>query len=254
MKKLWKNQSKSFNLANISNPQNSGLIHMQDLTTQKKALRERIKSNNSDRHALMIEALKMCGVEDAERFIVKGLPQSELFMSEVIARLHRLYLPEPENTFKTVLDVGPQNFAGTALLHSIHGKYSFNRLKLGITALDITDTFELLKDIIAPNVEFLVQDIFDIKQRSWDTVICSHVIEHVPNPQGFVRQLQSLAKDFVIVGCPWNEDPLVTRTHINTLKKDFMLEVGARDLEIFTNYCWGKDREVCLFWLPGLAK
>jgi hypothetical protein len=79
MRKLWKNQFKSFNLANISNPQNSGLIYMQDLTTQKKALRERIKSNNSDRHALMVEALKMCGVEDAERFIVKGLPHFQKY-------------------------------------------------------------------------------------------------------------------------------------------------------------------------------
>lgn len=219
-----------------------------------KDLLEKISANRLERLELMSEALHKCGVEDAERFIDKALPQSKLFMTEVLPVLHRLYLPEPSGITKTVLDVGPQNFAGTELLSSIHSKKSFNRLKLEVTALDITDAFALFKEVISPDTEFLVKNIYDIHDRSWDAIICSHVIEHVPEPEKFVRRLQELSNDYVIIGCPWSEDPLVTRTHINTIKRDFINKVGGRDLEIFTNYSWGKDREVCLFWLPGLAK
>lgn len=123
-----------------------------------------------------------------------------------------------------------------------------------MSAVDITNNFGLLKELIAPNIEFLIKDIFDIKDRTWDFCIASHVIEHVPNPLQFVRQLQALANDFVIVACPWVEDPLVTPGHINTITKSLVREMGARNLKIFTNYSWGKNREVCTFWLPGQSK
>ena len=35
--------------------------------------------------------------------------------------------------------------------------------------------------------------------------------------------------------------------------RGFVRELGARDLRIFTSYTWGKEREVCLFWLDGTA-
>jgi hypothetical protein len=46
----------------------------------------------------------------------------------------------------------------------------------------------------------------------------------------------------------------VTRSHINTVDKQFVPSMGGRDLQIFTNYGWGTSREVCTFWLPGRAR
>ena len=206
-----------------------------------------IREHNQQRQKLMLEALSLSGVEDGYRFISKGIPQSQLFMLELIPVLHELYISEPEGARKAILDVGPQNFAGTALLRDLHRDNSFNRLKLDVTALDIVDEFDLFREIIAPGLEFLHQDIFDINNRAWDTVICSHVIEHVPEPLEFLKQLQTLARDYVMVACPWNENPLVTNSHINTIDKSFIVESGARNLKIYTNYCWGKTCEVCMF-------
>lgn len=136
-------------------------------------------------------------------------------------------------------------------MSQVHSDESYTKLKLSVSALDITRRFEQFKDIVAPETEFLVSDIFDVKGRAWDFIIASHVIEHVHEPLKFVRQLQSLAHDFVIIACPWNEFPLTTAQHVTTVTKELTRQMGARDLQIFTNYSWGKTREVCLFWLPG---
>jgi hypothetical protein len=201
----------------------------------------------------MLEAVKMGGVEDAARFVDKGMPQSELFMAEMIPIIHRLYSHLPEGARKAALDVGPQNFAGTELLARIHSPRTFCRLKMSVTAVDIHDRFRLLGELVAPDVEFLVQNIFSIKERVWDFTVASHVIEHVPKPAAFVRRLQELSRDFVLLATPWREDPLTTTGHINTIDKKFVRAVGGRDLDVYTNYNWGKEREVCSFWVPGLA-
>ena len=107
--------------------------------------------------------------------------------------------------------------------------------------------------MLAPNVEFFVQDIFMIEDRAWDFIICSHVIEHVSDPKTFLKRLQQLARDFVLVACPWAENPITTKGHINTIEEDFVRAVGGCGLQTFVNYNWGKQRKVCSFWLPGAA-
>lgn len=202
----------------------------------------------------MLEAVRLGGVDAAERFVDKGMPQSELFMAEMIPIIHRLYEHLPEGAIKTALDVGPQNFAGTELLSRIHARSTFCRLKLQVTAIDIHDRFRLLGEMVAPDVEFLVQNVFSVENRAWDFTVASHVIEHVPKPAVFVRRLQEISRDFVLIATPWREDPLTTTGHINTIDKTFVRAVGGRDLNVYTNFNWGKEREVCSFWLPGLAK
>lgn len=220
--------------------------------TYNKALKKKIERFHAHREDLIREICEQNGL-DYQRIVDKEIPQSTLFMSEIIRYLHDLCLHFPERTYKSALDVGPLSFAGTALLSTIHKPRSFNRMKLHVSAIDITDKFLPLKDILAPDVRFIKGNIFDVDE-TWDIVIASHVIEHVPDPEKFARRLQEIARDFVIIACPWREDPLVTPGHINTIDKAFTLKIGARGLQIFTNYSWGKDREVCIFWLPGKAK
>lgn len=216
-------------------------------------LLQKIEAFREAERDLMIEAIEATGVPDADKFIDKGMPQSRLFMVDIIPYIHRLYQHLPEGTWKSAVDIGPENFAGTQLLANTHSANSFCRMKLKVTAVDITPRFEVLRHLVAPDVEFFVRNIFDIKDRKWDFSIASHVIEHVPKPLEFARRMQELSRDFVIIAAPWNEHPLKTPGHINTISKALVREMGARDLQIFTNYSWGKDREVCLFWLPGMA-
>lgn len=216
-------------------------------------LEERIKSHHKEREKLLLEAASKNGVSDGDKFIYKSIPQSTLFMAEIIPLIHRLYLHLPETTYKSALDVGPENFAGTALLQQIHHPKSFCRLKLNVTAIDIHDRFEYLRQIVAPDVEFVVDNIFNVKERVWDFGIASHVIEHVPEPIEFAQQLQKLSRDFVIFATPYNEKPIITPGHVNTIDRKFLRDIGARDVNVFTNYSWGKDRDVVIFWLPGQA-
>lgn len=220
-----------------------------------KDLKQRIKENNEGRDSLMREALAVNGIDSAtiEKLIKKGIPQSQLFMAEIIPFLHKLYLDLPELETKTVLDIGPLNFAGTALLSSIHHRNSPNRLRLKVSALDIESRLAIMKEIVAPEVEFICSDLYNLKDRIFDVVIASHVIEHVPQPFNFARAMQNIAKDFVIVAAPWMEEFPLTGSHINVIDEHFVAELGGEDLQIFTNYCWGKHRKVCLFKLPGLA-
>jgi 2-polyprenyl-3-methyl-5-hydroxy-6-metoxy-1,4-benzoquinol methylase len=205
---------------------------------------------------LWVKTQKACiqrGNVDPNVFYDKSMPQSELFMAEIIPVIHSLYFNYPVNRSIDVLDIGPQTFSGTRLLARTHAPDSFNSLKMKISALDIHDYFLELKECLCPEVEFIKSNVFDVKDRSWDLIICSHVIEHVPEPKAFVAKLQQMARRDVIVACPWNENPITTKGHINTIDKAFVRSVGAKDLKIFTNFMWGKTREVCIFTLQGMA-
>lgn len=215
-------------------------------------LRNRIKYHLEERSTLIRECVTSIGA-NPDLFVDKAIPQSALFMAELIPIIHKLYIGLPTNAQKSVLDVGPSCFGGTALLADLHTQQSFNKLKLKVSAVDIVDIFRPVQELLAPNVEFFVQDIFTIDNRVWDFIVCSHVIEHVPNPSAFLGQLQLLACDFVLVACSWAEKPLTTKGHINTIDEEFVLAVGGRELQTFVNYNWGKQRKVCTFWLPGSA-
>ena len=221
----------------------------------KNELLLRIRRNNEERSSLIKQALEINNIDPVsiEKFITKAIPQSQLFMAEIIQYLHKHCLDLPDLVSKTVLDVGPQTFAGTALLSGIHSRKSTNRLRLTVSALDVHSKLSLMKEIIAPEVEFIVSDIYDLNDRNFDFVIASHVIEHVPEPERFMRAMQQITRDFVIVAAPWMEEFPLAGSHVNVVDEKLVAEVGGEDLQIFTNYCWGKHRHVCLFKLPGLA-
>lgn len=205
-----------------------------------------------DHRQLMADCISF-GRGDPEKFIEKGIPQSQLFMVEIIPFIHRYYFSLPTNARKTVLDIGPQSFGGTRLLYETHNAKTYNKLKLEITAVDVVSSFRMLHQLMVPDVEFLIRDIFSIGGRSWDFAICSHVVEHVPDPLKFLARCQELARDFVLVACPWEEFPITTKGHVNTINKRLVQAAGGEDLHIYTNYMWGKQREVCIFKLPGRA-
>lgn len=203
------------------------------------------------RDEIVDRELAKIGVTDPT-FRPKAFAQSLLFMAEIIPLIHRLYAPLGINVTKTAVDIGPQTGIGSQLLAEIHAPQSWNKLKLEVSAIDITPVWQDVMRIVAPDVSFSVGDVYT-ETRTWDLVIASHVIEHVPNPERFVKRLQEMAVDYVIIATPWNESPITTKGHINTINKALTRAVGARDLHIYTNYCWGKDREVCMFWVPGKA-
>jgi 2-polyprenyl-3-methyl-5-hydroxy-6-metoxy-1,4-benzoquinol methylase len=207
---------------------------------------DEIEAYHRLRDDLMRRALLETGV-DPEVLLEKSSQQSALFMVEIIPIIHKLYFDAPANIHKTVLDIGPQTFAGTELLQRLHGESTFCQLKLDVTGIDIHDKFDTFRRIIAPSTKFIKGNVFDL-DREFDLIICSHVIEHVPDPIAFIARLKAISRDHLIVACPWNEEPLTTKGHVNSIDKAFVRRTGATGLQISTNFMWGKQREVCIFW------
>lgn len=228
-------------------------LYLRVMSTQKQDLLARIKTHHSEHEKLVEDCMSQVGI-DPEVFYQKSFPQSMCFMLELIPLIHKLYIGAPTNITKTVLDVGPQTYGGTALLERMHRQESFNNLKLEVSSIDIHDKFDLVRELECPNVEFIKNNIFNVKGRVWDTIICSHVIEHVDDPIKFLNRLRKLCSDFVVVTAPWREYPIETAGHVNTIDKSTLLgKLPVRDLSIATNYMWGKRREVVTFVLDGLA-
>ena len=101
----------------------------------------------------------------------------------------------------TILDVG----CGPGL----HSKYFLDKGMIP-TALDPIDVFKFHEDI-----EFLNLSLFDIpRNRKFDAVFCSHVLEHCPDPFAAVLRMREAIVDggyLIIIVPPYNH--LVTNDH-----------------------------------------
>ena len=53
----------------------------------------------------------------------------------------------------------------------------------------------------------VIEDIknYKNKDKKYDLVYSSNVIEHVDNPKKFVNDLIELSNKYIIIQCPWNE-------------------------------------------------
>ena len=73
-------------------------------------------------------------------------------------------------------------------------------------------------------LRYIVGDIFNLdKHDRWDLVICSHTIEHVPDPDRFLGRLINLARDFVILACPYKENPeSLIPEHLHSIDDAFL--------------------------------
>ena len=147
--------------------------------------------------------------------------QSIQFMADMLPIVRKLY-PQESHTI-SVLDVGARTAAGTAFLQMLHHPHGNSKVKMQVTALDIDDSFKEYAKISFPDLQYQKEDIFNIKNQKWDLVICSHTIEHVPDPHLFLKQLQKLARDYVLISTPYKEDPNnLIPGHCNSIDDSFI--------------------------------
>lgn len=178
----------------------------------------------------------------------KSVQQSRLFTVDIIPHIHRLFYNIPQGTVIDVLDVGIHSGAGTGLLADLHNKRSYNHLKMNVTGLDIVDNYQDYMQLCYPSFKFVKQDIFEIPEdKTWDLVICSHVIEHLTDPTTFVEKLRKLTSKYAIIACPYNETNL-RKGHAQTIDSDFIAKLNPLEYHVYTNFCW-RVRGECLIMI-----
>jgi ubiquinone/menaquinone biosynthesis C-methylase UbiE len=80
--------------------------------------------------------------------------------------------------------------------------YFLNKLKesgfTNIHACDLYDSYDM--EDVTYTKTYIENMVFE--DNAFDTVICSHVIEHIPDAQAAVKELKRIAKDKVIITVP----------------------------------------------------
>ena len=170
--------------------------------------------------------------------LTKADPQAVGFMVDVLDVLRRTLVPRHLGERLDLLDLGAKSGAGSQLIGFLGQATSFSKVKFNVTCADIDPTFQRYCVAKHPNVEYLNADVFEVG-RQWDVVICSHVIEHVPDPAEFVRRLRTIARRYVILAFPFLEDPAnLIPGHLHSLGHDFLRELKPASHQIYDGLFW----------------
>ena len=137
----------------------------------------------------------------------------------------------------SVLDVGSRTGAGTALLRLLHHPGAFTRLKFDpVVGLDLDPTLEKIVSNEFKDISAICEDIFNLSEKSYDLVICSHTIEHLPEIEPFVAQLERIARRYVVLACPINERSPASDGHIQIISPERLENLGYKDFEIYNSF------------------
>lgn len=184
------------------------------------------------------------------------LHQTMVFYMDIIAALQEILQGYHQ---LNILDVGARTGAGANLLGYIFSGNSYSRIKADVTALDIEDRFLVYAKKKFPWISsYIVKDINDLG-GTWDIVVCSHTIEHVPNYREFIDKLRMRAKKFVVLLAPYNEagcklikDIKMCEGHINSIDHDAIAELEPQVLKIYRSLVWQQSLAF-LAVIPGYA-
>lgn len=169
--------------------------------------------------------------------------QSQIYMMHIIRVLWQEFKKFPYGTNFSILDVGPGTGAGSELLAAAHSQ-EYSGYYANVDVLDIDDSLIDYFEFKNPHISaFHHQNIFDFK-KTFDFVICSHCLEHVPEPYEFALRLQELARNKALITAPWKENPrFLTKGHINIFDEGFIKKFPEK--EFFTEPCvaWGMMME-----------
>lgn len=217
-------------------------------TARNLSIKERVQRKKNDEEILYHSCL---GDPDFVRY--KCDPQTLSFMSDISFQLRRLY-PVVESEIKDVLDVGARTAIGSWFLHKLHHPGSFSAVRMKVTALDIENKYKEYANTFYPDIDYVVGDIFNLPHKSRDIVICSHTIEHVKAPRLFIEQLCKIAKEYVIIACPYEEPPgSLIPGHVHSISKKFIDQFDYELLEVYTSMHWHQSK-ACIFAIKTNGK
>jgi SAM-dependent methyltransferase len=175
--------------------------------------------------------------------------QSIAFYLEVLPYFYQYILDSrlPLESAYTFLDVGARSGAGANLYGEVFCDERWGyRIKLIVDTTDINDEWNEYQKSNFFISAYHNTNVFDMREKSYDIVYCSHTIEHLDEPIEFVRQLKKVAKYFAFISCPFNEINPIARHRC--VGKDV---IDACEPKMFATYFsvnrWRPDLECCVF-------
>jgi hypothetical protein len=137
--------------------------------------------------------------------------------------------------------VGARTASGSNLMAQVFHPDSYSRLKLAVTALELTSGLEKTARRLYPDVAYRVGDVMKLTER-FDVVTCSHVLEHVADPGAMLDHLRAIARRLVVVAAPYRErlDPAKPNTsrHLHSFDEQFFATRVPRRLSVFSSPHW----------------
>jgi len=111
----------------------------------------------------------------------------------------------------SLLPPGTQNLLEIGARHGVMTKKLAARVP-SVTALDLKmPPFQLERVVnVAGNVERL-----QFEDNSFDCIVCTEVLEHVPDVASAARELARVTRKHVLIGVPYRQDTRVGRTTCN---------------------------------------
>lgn len=134
-------------------------------------------------------------------------------------------------------------------------RIDYHLINMGYTVYS-TDIYrdKILDNPELTKINFSICDIFDIStypKKEFDTIICSQVLEHLPNYEEALKNLYKLTKNQLIITIPWKKsfhDPSHVNfwddTELNEFKsiKEFG-NILNKDIKIEKIYTKQRDRQ-----------
>jgi SAM-dependent methyltransferase len=167
--------------------------------------------------------------------------QSAQFVIDLVPRiqavLHRHY---KRKDVLRLIDVGAGSCVGTqvlAMLHSDHYVYS----RFEIDAIDYLPLRERWVRSQYPRIAYQVGDAFALPERTWDFVVCSHVVEHLDDPRPFIDNLRRICRGFAFVYSPYRELERIP-DHFSTIDESTYAGIPGCELEVVSSMGWHPDR------------
>lgn len=147
----------------------------------------------------------------------------------------------------SLLDVGPRTGAGANLLGQVFADEQWGYLlKLVVDTTDINpdwNDFIRLMPYIHQNLNV---DIFTMEENTYDFCFCSHTIEHLDDPVGFVKQLKKIARKFAFITCPFEEAEPIPGHH--TVTREIVERCEPKYIKTYKSVNrWKSDLECVVF-------
>lgn len=184
------------------------------------------------------------------------IPQSMQFMIDCLPTIRELIQGWPRDRVLEVLDVGTGSGAGANLLATLHRSVFFG-VQMKVDALDISSSYKAYADVHFPDINYVVGDLFDLPpDRTWDLIICSHVIEHLADPFPLINEIRRRARHWAVFCAPFEEKNRL-EGHLISITARTIERLGIQPLsvKVMTSPGWkhpvDERSEVVVFVLPG---